>query len=70
LFAPRGTPDDRVVRLNGEIAKILAMPEAQKVLSAAGLETSPSSPAEMRRILETDYKKWGEFIRTTGLKAE
>jgi tripartite-type tricarboxylate transporter receptor subunit TctC len=70
LFAPRGTPDDRVARLNAEMARILAMPEAQKVLSAAGLEASPSSPAEMRRILETDYKKWGEFIRTTGLKAE
>ena len=70
LFAPRGTPDDRVARLNAELAGILAMPDAQKVLSAAGLEASPSSPAEMRGILETDYKKWGDFIRTTGLKAE
>jgi tripartite-type tricarboxylate transporter receptor subunit TctC len=70
LFAPRGTPDDRVARLNAEIAKIMAMPEAQKVLFAAGLEPAPSSSSEMRRIVEADYRKWGEFIQATGLRAE
>jgi tripartite-type tricarboxylate transporter receptor subunit TctC len=70
LFVPRGTPDDRIARLNAEVAKVAASPEAQRVLSAAGLELSPSSPAEMRRIVEADLKKWGELIRATGLKAE
>ena len=70
LFAPRGTPDDRVTRLNAEIAKVMAMPEAQKVLLAAGLEPAASSPGEMRRIIEADHKKWGQFIQATGLKAE
>lgn len=70
MFAPRGTPDDRIARLNAEIAKITAMPEVQKVLFAAGLEPAPNSPAEMRGIIEADYKKWGELIKTTGLKAE
>ncbi len=70
MFAPRGTPDDRVARLNAEIAKILAMPDVQKVLSAAGLEAAPNSPSEMRGIIEADYKKWGELIKTTGLKVQ
>ena len=70
LFAPRGTPDDRVARLNAEIAKIMAMPEAQKVLFAAGLEPSTNSQSEMRHIIEADYRKWGQFIQTTGLKTE
>ena len=70
LFAPRGTPDDRVAKLNAEIAKILAVPEAQKALFAAGLEPAPNSPSEMRRLVDTDLKKWGEFIRSTNLKVE
>ncbi len=70
LFVPRGTPDDRVAKLNAEVAKVAALPEAQKVLSAAGLELAPNSPAEMRRIMETDSKKWGDLIKATGLKAE
>jgi tripartite-type tricarboxylate transporter receptor subunit TctC len=70
LFAPRGTPDDRIARLNAEIARIAAMPEAQKVLSAAGLDPAPNSPAEMRRIIEADLKTWGQLIQAAGLKAE
>ena len=70
LFAPRGTPDDRIARLNAELAKVLAIPEAQKVLLAAGLEPAPNSPSEMRRIIETDYDKWGQLIKAVGLKVE
>jgi tripartite-type tricarboxylate transporter receptor subunit TctC len=70
MFAPRGTPDDRIARLNAEIAKIVALPEAQKVLLAAGLEPAPNSPSEMRRIIEADYKKWGQLIKALGLKVE
>jgi tripartite-type tricarboxylate transporter receptor subunit TctC len=70
MFAPRSTPDDRIAKLNAEIAKIVAMPDVRKVLFAAGLEPAPNSPSEMRSIIETDYKKWGQLIEETGLKAE
>src|SRR6185436_16152613 len=70
LFAPRGTPDDRVARLNAEIARIAAMREAQKVLSAAGLDPVTNSPTEMRRIIEADLRKWGQLIQAAGLKAD
>ena len=70
LFAPRGTPDDRIARLNAEIANIMALPDAQKVLLAAGLEPAPNSPSEMRRIIEADYAKWGQLIKALGLKIE
>jgi tripartite-type tricarboxylate transporter receptor subunit TctC len=70
MFVPRGTPDDRIARLNAEISKIVALPDAQKVLLAAGLEPAPSSPSEMHRIVEADYKKWGELIKALGLKVE
>jgi tripartite-type tricarboxylate transporter receptor subunit TctC len=70
MFVPRGTPDDRIARLNAEIAKIVALPEAQKLLLAAGLEPAPNSPSEMRRIIETDYAKWGQLIKALGLKVE
>ena len=70
MFAPRGTPDDRVAKLNSEIAKVLAMPDVQKVLSTAGLEADPSTPSEMRGIIAADYKKWGQLIKSLGLKVQ
>ena len=48
----------------------MAMTEAQRVLFAAGLEPATNSPSEMRRIIEADYKKWGQLIAASGLKAE
>ena len=68
MFAPRGTPDDRVAKLNSAIAKVLAMPDVEKVLSAAGLEPDPNTPAQMRGIIDADYKKWGQVIKTLNLK--
>ncbi len=70
IFAPRGTPDDRIAKLNIEIAKIMANPDAGKVLRAGGLEPSSNTPAEMRHIIAADYEKWGRLIAATGLKAE
>jgi tripartite-type tricarboxylate transporter receptor subunit TctC len=70
MFAPRGTPQDRIARLNAEIAKIVVLPDAQKVLLAAGLEPAPNSPSEMRQIIEADYAKWGQLIKALGLKTE
>jgi tripartite-type tricarboxylate transporter receptor subunit TctC len=70
LFAPRGTPAERIDRLNTEVARIAMSLEAQRVLLAAGLEPAYSSPSEMRRIIEADYKRWGQLIEATGLKAE
>jgi tripartite-type tricarboxylate transporter receptor subunit TctC len=70
MFAPRGTPDDRIARLNAEISKIMTLPDVQKVLLAAGLEPAGNSPSEMRRIVEADYKKWGDLIKALKLKVE
>ena len=46
------------------------LPFVQRVLFAAGLEPATNSPSEMRRIIEADYKKWGQLIEASGLKAE
>ena len=44
IFAPRGTPDDRVAKLNAEIAKIMAIPQAQQVLAPRALNPRPTVP--------------------------
>ena len=70
LFAPRGTPAGRIARLNAELGKVMALPEAQKVLWAAGLEPATNSPSEMRGIMEADYRKWGRFHQDHGSQAQ
>jgi tripartite-type tricarboxylate transporter receptor subunit TctC len=47
LFAPKGTPQPIIDKLNAEVIKILNMPDVQARFAAGGVSTIPSSPAEL-----------------------
>jgi tripartite-type tricarboxylate transporter receptor subunit TctC len=47
LYAPKGTPPAVVDKLNAEIAKILSMPDVKERFAGGGVETIPSTAAEL-----------------------
>ncbi len=70
IFAPARTPDAIVKRLNAEIAKVLADPEANERLAAQGLEPVTMTPAELRRYTEADVSRWARLIKAAGIKPD
>ena len=70
LLAPVGTPREIVVKLNTEIAKLMATPDAIKALSDAGVEVAPSSPEAMAEYLVKELERWGKVVKETGVKLE
>jgi tripartite-type tricarboxylate transporter receptor subunit TctC len=70
FMAPAKTPTPVVARLNAEISAILKLPEIRDLLGRAGLDAVSSSPEELARVIRRDYPRWGEVIRTNGIKAE
>ncbi len=70
FMAPAKTPAPVVARLNAEISAILKLPEVASLLGRAGLDAVSSSPEELGRVMRKDYPRWGEVIRTNGIKAE
>ena len=70
LLAPAGTPREVVVRLNTEIAKLMAQPDVAKALSDAGVEVAPSSPEAMSAYLVKELERWGRVVKETGVKLE
>ena len=70
LLAPAGTPRDIVLKLNTEIAKLMASPETVKALSDAGVEVAPSSPEAMAAYLVQELERWGKVVKDTGVKLE
>ena len=70
LLAPAGTPRDVVVKLNTEIAKLMAQPEVVKALTEAGVEVAPSSPEAMSSYLVKEMERWGKVVKETGVKLE
>jgi tripartite-type tricarboxylate transporter receptor subunit TctC len=57
FFAPKGTPEPVVARLQQEIAAAARHPEVQKRMADVGAEPSGSSQAEMREMLREQIAK-------------
>jgi tripartite-type tricarboxylate transporter receptor subunit TctC len=70
VFAPAGTPPDRVSRLQGAVVAALQDPETRRVLMEQGGELVGSTPEALAAHLESEFAKWGEVVRASGAKLE
>ena len=70
LFMPAKVPADIVKKVNGEVARILALPEVKAKLAPQGIELVTQSPEEFARFIRADYDKWGKVIKEAGIRGE
>ena len=66
-YGPAGMPSDIVARLNGEIARILYLPEVRQRMADIAVETAASSPEALAVMTQADAGKWGNVIRQLGI---
>ena len=70
LFAPAGTPQPIVDKLAAAAVEAVRQPDVRQKLEPLGLNVTGLGPAEMAKILRTDYDNWGPVIRASGFKAD
>ena len=70
IFAPAGTPDDIINRLNVEVVKIVKTPDIQNRLRNLGLTPTGTTPAVLTAGMASDFAYWGRLIRDMGIKLE
>jgi len=70
IFAPTGTPQEIVTRLNTELRKIIDSPEVTSRLGTAGFEAFSSSPEELGEFVKVQLAKWGKMIKDAGIEPE
>lgn len=68
IFAPTGTPQGVITKLNENINVVLKMPEIRERLARQGLIPGGGSPEALRDLLGADLDKWGKLIKEIGLK--
>ncbi len=68
IFAPAGTPEAVVARLNRDFVATVHDPEVVRKFAAAGVEGIGSSPAELDRWVRSEVDKWTKFVKTSNLK--
>ncbi len=70
LFAPAGTPAAIVNRLHAEIVKAVQEPRLRDYLVAGGYEPKADPPAEFRKIVRADIRRYGELVRTAKIESQ
>ena len=72
LFAPAGTPDAVVEKLNSALQEIMADPAVVKSWADTGVVPYPKdqrSPAAARALLKSEIARWGQVVRDNNIQA-
>jgi tripartite-type tricarboxylate transporter receptor subunit TctC len=69
FFAPAGTPEAVVQRLNTSIHKALRAPVIRDRLIALGFDVAPNSPAELAQQLSGELSYWRPLVSRSGFVA-
>jgi tripartite-type tricarboxylate transporter receptor subunit TctC len=71
MFAPRGTPQAIVDKLRAELNAVLAMPDVKDRLITTGAgEPYITTPEQLAAMIRADYERYGNIIKTIGLKVD
>jgi tripartite-type tricarboxylate transporter receptor subunit TctC len=70
ILAPAGTSPEIVVKLNVEIARILAQSAVKERLVGQGLDPVGGTPEQFGAYLKTEIGKWAVVVKASGARAE
>ena len=70
LYAPAGTPQAIVAKLNADVNALLKSPEVVDVLAKQGLTPTGGSAADLAMLTRDDLARWGRVIREAHITAE
>lgn len=70
VFAPAGTPQALVDKLNAEIRDIIATPEMREIFSREGAEPSAMTAAQFAEHIRRDSARWKQVAKARNITAE
>ncbi len=70
MFAPQGTPEDVLQRVNAEINRILQTRSVSEGFAAQSLEAIRMDRATLEAYMASEAKKWAGVVQLTGAKVD
>ena len=70
FWAPAGTPQPIIDKLNREINRVLVTPAVTQQILNLGAGVTPISPEQLRAVIAADSKRYAEVVRKAGIKAD
>lgn len=69
-YAPAGTPQPVVARLNELLVKAVASPALKGFFDSTGADRYTTTPAELAAFQASETLKWGKVIKAAGIEPE
>ncbi len=70
VLAPAKTPQDILMRLNGEIHKVLGSPEVREKLDAQGFQVRLSTPQQFADLIRSEAAKWAKIVKEANIRID
>jgi tripartite-type tricarboxylate transporter receptor subunit TctC len=70
LHAPANTPKDLIVRINGDIIKVLNQPDTRERLAQQGIDRVGNSPDEAAAYVKFEIIKWAKVIKAANVRID
>jgi len=70
LFAPKGTPQPVIDKLNAEVVKILKMPDVKERFAGGGVDTIPSSAAELDARVKQEAERFRAIVQKANIRPD
>jgi tripartite-type tricarboxylate transporter receptor subunit TctC len=70
FWAPAGTPQAIIERVNAEINKALQMPAVADAIKALGAEPTPMSPAQFGAVIKNDLNRYAVIVKERKITSE
>jgi tripartite-type tricarboxylate transporter receptor subunit TctC len=67
MFAPAGTPNQIITKLNADVLKVMSRSDVEGQLFSQGYETLTSTPEELGTYVKTEIAKWSKVIRDANI---
>jgi tripartite-type tricarboxylate transporter receptor subunit TctC len=70
VVVPAATPRPIVQRLEADVLRALASPEAAEHIRRIGQAPSPAGAEQFARVIRADFERWQRVVKASGAKAE
>jgi len=70
LLAPVATPKDVILKIHGDVVRVLRDAEIQRKISEMGADVVGNAPEEFGAAMRAESAQWAEIIKSANIKAE
>jgi tripartite-type tricarboxylate transporter receptor subunit TctC len=70
ISAPPRTPTAIITKVNADVNEVLKEPDVRKRFEALLLQPGGGSPADMKKLVQEETKRWGDVVRAANVTVD